>query len=58
MFVQKSSKFKNSGVVNFQNIYITRFDKKVPGCIFLTPSGNTAATKLHVVLLWTVYYSQ
>ncbi len=32
--------------------------KKFPDAFFLTPSGNTVATKLHVVLLWTVYYSQ
>ncbi len=43
----------------FQNHNLnTGFDKKVPRCIFLTPSGNTAATKLYVVLLWTVYYSR
>ncbi len=32
--------------------------KKFPDAFFLTPSGNAAATKLHVVLLWTIYYSQ
>ncbi len=42
-----------------EEILATRIlTKKFPDAFVLTPSGNTAATKLHVVLLWTVYYSQ